>query len=85
MLLFRRRVYAVDRKLLLLWKQHAFVCGSGAIVWPSVCIVLASAVAWLLTKFGGHLRAEFTIPYSCVHLVSISGQCDASLRKVLQC
>lgn len=30
----------------------AFVCGSGAIVWPSVGIVLASAVDWLLTKFG---------------------------------
>jgi hypothetical protein len=30
----------------------AFVCGSGAIVWPSVGIVLASAVHWLLTKFG---------------------------------
>ena len=27
----------------------------------------------------GHLRAKFTIPYSFVHLVSISGQCDASL------
>jgi hypothetical protein len=30
----------------------AFVCGSSAIVWPSVGIVLASAVHWLLTKFG---------------------------------
>ena len=28
------------------------MCGSGAIVWPSVGIVLASAVHWLLTKFG---------------------------------
>ena len=30
----------------------AFVCGSGAIVWPYVGIVLASPVHWLLTKFG---------------------------------
>jgi hypothetical protein len=30
----------------------AFVCCSGAIVWPSVGIVLASAVHWLLTKSG---------------------------------
>ena len=59
------------------------MCGSGAIVWLSVGIVLASAVAWLLTKFGGHLRAKFTIPYLCVHLVSILGQCDASLRNNL--
>ena len=63
-------MYAVD-KLLLLWKHHDGVCGSGAIVWPSVGIVLASAVAWL---FGA---IKFTIPYSCVHLVYISGQGDA--------
>ena len=28
------------------------MCGSGAIVWPSVGIVLASAVTWLLTNVG---------------------------------
>ena len=48
----------------------AFVCGSGAIVWPSVGIVLVRK-----------LRAKFTIPYSCVHLLSISGQCDRGLKK----
>ena len=30
----------------------AFVCGSGDIVWTYLGIVLASAVHWLLTKFG---------------------------------
>lgn len=34
----------------------AYACGSGAIVWPSTRIVLASDVDWLWTKF----RAIFT-------------------------
>ena len=37
----------------------AFVCGSGAIVWPSVGIVLASAVDCLLTKFGANFARNW--------------------------
>ena len=57
-------------------KTHeSCVWGSGAILWPSVDIILALAVHWLLTKFGS------TIPYSYGHLVTIWGPCDTDRKQ----
>ena len=36
----------------IVYGSAAIVCGSATVVWPSVGIVFASAIDWLLTKFG---------------------------------
>ena len=40
---------------------------------------MTSAVDWLMSKF--EFRAKFKFPHSYDHLVSTSGQCDASIKK----
>ena len=54
-----------------------FVLGSSAIERPSLYIAIASAVYWLLINFGAKIARN-----SKFHLVSTSGQCDASITKL---
>lgn len=63
------------------YSNHIFVSCSGAIVWPSIGIVLASTV----DQFWSHLRAKFKILYLYDHLVLILEQCDACIKCKCQC
>ena len=56
----------------------AFVCHRVTFCWHRICFRCSLTVE----QVRGHLRAKFKIPYSYGHLVSISGQCDASIRKI---
>ena len=40
---------------------------------------MTSAVDWLMSKFGTNFPRNFKIPHSYEHLLSTSGQCDASI------
>ena len=60
-------------------KIHIFGCHRVTFCWHRTCFRCSLAV----DQVRGHLRAKFKIPYSYGHLVSISGQCDASIGQML--
>ena len=66
----------------LLWK---LTCSCCLRVWfgchrVTFCRHRTCFGCWLaFDQVRGYLRPKFQIPYSCVHLVSTSGQCDASI------
>ena len=68
----------------LLWK---LTCSCCLRVWfgchrVTFCRHRTCFGCWLaVDQVRGYLRPKFQIPYSCVHLVSTSGQCDASITK----
>jgi hypothetical protein len=64
------------------WEYDAFELEHEGVTWPPDDIKL-SAVGNSVDQVRGHLRAKFKIPYSYGHLVSISGQCDASIGQML--
>ena len=66
----------------ILYGSAAIVCGS-ATVGRMIFCRNRICVCYLLfiDQIRGNFRTKFKISYSCVHLLSNSGQCDASISK----